>query len=550
MKNIKLYLILLVFVCVGVVGFWIYIRYIKTDDIAPLTFTVNRSSLDQLVRARGKVVSQKSYDLSFATSGTIQSILVKEGEVVSEHQPLVQLDTRGLQHDRASLVSVLAQKQSAYDKLVAGTRSEEVNVYATKVQNAGTVLADAQKSQANVNAKADADLTALYEQVSDLLADASVTADDAVRQDTEVFFSNDDTSVPTLNFFFTNAGLKYSLETDRVSIGQELKSIASDASASSGASQVYLDGYLKNTETHLIHIQTFLDQLASALNSTISLSDTTIAIHKTSVNTARANINTVRTNITTLTQKISVQKSTNQQAITQAQTTINSAKNSLTLSNNELSLKAAGAQSQDLRSALASVSEIQDKIASIDDQIQKSTLESPAEGIISHISFEAHEVVQAGQVVVNFSALGQKIESDVSELDITKIRDNGTQNVNVKLDAYPNVVFKGLVMSTDVQEIVKDGDTYYRVNILLDPQETFVIRSGMSADVAFIVSTAENVLTVPAFLVRKQKGTQIVNVLKNGKRRDVTVKTGVTDGDRMEILEGLSEGDTVFSSAK
>lgn len=549
MKQLRMYLFALILLCASVVGYWAYTRYFKSVDTASLTFVVERGSLDQLVRARGKVVTQKAYDLSFATFGTIKSILVKEGDVVVEHQPLVQLETKELGFERARLASVLSQRQSAYDKLLAGARSEEVAVYVTKVQTADVSFQDAQQSANDTDIKTAADLSALYEQVPDVLSAAFVSADDAIRQQTEALFSNDDTANPKLTFMSSNTGSTSVLETDRVTMGQELKALSIDVASASHASSVVSDGLLKNTDIRLAKMQTFLDRLASVLNSTINLTDTTIATYKTNVNAARTNVNTARTNLTSLQQKIAVQKTANQQLITQAQAAVHSAKNALSLAQNELSLRTAGALSQDLSSAFASISEVRDQIASVDDQISQSTIEAPTSGTITHIAFEKQEVVQAGVPVIHFSSDGQKIESDVNELDIAKIREDGTQRVTVKLDAYPETLLKGHVMSVDALEVVKDGDTYYRANILLDEEGLFVIRSGMSADVTYHVSTREHILTVPVFVVRKKDDQFVVTVLKEGKTKDIQVKTGITDGDRVEIIEGLTEGDVVVTSA-
>lgn len=549
MKHLRIYLAILVLVCTSVVGFWIYTRYFKSEESASLTFSVNRGSLDELVRARGKIVTQKAYDLAFATSGTIQTILVKEGEHVREQQPLVQLDTRSLVHERARLASVLSQRQSAYDKLLAGTRSEEIKVYATKVQSAEAALTDANQSLGDVQTKTEADLTALYEQVPDLLVSASVNADDAIHQQTEALFSNDNGTSPKLTMMFSNFSYTSELEMDRIVMNQELKALALGASSGANASPRSLDGYLLDAETHLARIQTFLDTLASALNFSINVPDATLTTYKSNINLGRTNVNASRTSITALKQKIAVQKTANQQLLTQAQTTVNTAKNTVKLSQDELSLQSAGALSQDLSSARAAVTEIQDQIGSTDDQIEKSTLKAPTEGTISFVAFEAHEVVQAGVVVVNFSSDGQKIESDVSELDIARIREDGTQLVTIKLDAFPGTILNGHVTTIDTQEIIKDGDTYYRVNVLLGSVDHLNIRSGMSTDVAYHVATVKDALTVPAFVVHKKNGQQIVTVMQNKKKHDVVVKTGVTDGDQMEILEGLTEGEIVVSSA-
>lgn len=546
MKHLRLYLFLLIFLCTGIVSAWIYVRYFRSNEAPPLTDVVSKGSVEQLVRARGKVVTQNAYNLSFETGGTIESIMVTEGQSVQEHQSLVQLDTRSLTHDRARLVSVLAQRQAAYDKLLAGARTEEVNITIAKVKSAESALADANQTYTDVSTRALADLSALYQQAPDVLKTASVRADDAVLQRTEAFFTNDDTASPTVKAIFSGA-FTDPLETGRVTSGQELLALAKDAVAATNASQTTLDDLLNKADGHLAKIQSFLDTLTSALNQTINVSEDVLATYKLDVNTGRTNVNASRADITALEQKIVVQKQMNQQSRTQAQTAINTAKSALSLAQDELSLQTAGARAQDISAARSAVSEVQDQIASIDDQIAKSTLHAPVAGVVSSLPFKVHEVVRAGEVIVSFSATGQKIESDVSELDIANIRDDGTQKVSLNIDAYPGVTLSGRVVSIDPLEIVKEGDTYYRVNILMDTQDHLTIRSGMSADVLYHVATKQNVLTIPTYFVHKVQGQEMVTVREKDTTRDVAVKTGVTDGDRIEIVSGLTVGQTIVS---
>lgn len=596
MGKVTRYLVVLVVVCTIIVLFWVFLRYIKKTDENLLTFKVERGSIEEIVRARGKVVTQKEYELSFPMNGTVKKIFVKEGQEVIQGTPLIELDKKTAELERNRLSAVLAQKEASLSKLLAGTRVEEIKVYETKVANAKNVLADAEKkleeaktqsvtdlqttndslsnkklSLEKAKAKAEADIASYYGDVPGVLKDAYIKADDAVRQGTEALFTNDDTANPDLTFSVSNLSYKTNAESKRITAGETLSGFSVDISDVDNASSYELDRLLNSSKSRLEIIRSFLDDLSLLLNKTINVSDATIATYKTSVNTGRTNVNTAITNINNLQQNIVVQKAannvsintaqsnyddaknalgtqknTNQTSLTQAQTAVNAATNALRLAEDEFNLKTSGNRSQEIDSARASVQESQNQLASANEALEKSTITAPADGIVSFVAPEEHEVVTAGQMVVRFSTNGQKIEADISELDIGNISEDGTQKAELLFDAYANTVVTGKIVSVDEQEIMKEGDTYYRVNIMIDEQSEVIIRSGMSADVLIIVSAFENVLHVPSVLVNNKNGKTFVTVLDaKGKRESVEVFTGVSNGDDIEIVSGLEEGQTV-----
>lgn len=71
--------------------------------------------------------------------------------------------------------------------------------------------------------------------------------------------------------------------------------------------------------------------------------------------------------------------------------------------------------------------------------------------------------------------------------------------------------------------------------------------AGQQADVTFTIIAAEQVLTVPSTaIVSGAEGNQIYVI--NGKKAEIQrVETGKKSGGRVEIISGLSEGDTVIA---
>lgn len=68
----------------------------------------------------------------------------------------------------------------------------------------------------------------------------------------------------------------------------------------------------------------------------------------------------------------------------------------------------------------------------------------------------------------------------------------------------------------------------------------------MTANVTIAVATRENVLAVPNKAIKREDGTKVVYVLRNGSPERRAVKTGWKDSDYTEVLSGLKEGEPVL----
>ena len=95
------------------------------------------------------------------------------------------------------------------------------------------------------------------------------------------------------------------------------------------------------------------------------------------------------------------------------------------------------------------------------------------------------------------------------------------------------------------------------MNISLDNQlEDQVIRSGMSADLIINISSKDNIIKIPAFTIFQKNNKKFVQILRDGLQKvdsvdslqEVEIETGISDGDFVEIVAGLSAGQVVVVS--
>ncbi len=212
------------------------------------------------------------------------------------------------------------------------------------------------------------------------------------------------------------------------------------------------------------------------------------------------------------------------------------------------------------------------------ENLYKTSIYAPMDGIISKLSVEKGErVVGTSQMagtemlrIANFNEM--EVLVDVNENDIIRIKDNDTAIIEV--DAYPNRKFTGVV--TQIANSAKnigattDQVTNFEVKVLVLPESYADLmnegknpfRPGMSASVSIQTATRNSVLTVPI-----QSITTRSDLLSDSVKKSLTVNesvenvfvvtgdtlqvrkitTGIQDLNNIEVLTGLKEGEMVVT---
>lgn len=226
--------------------------------------------------------------------------------------------------------------------------------------------------------------------------------------------------------------------------------------------------------------------------------------------------------------------------------------------------------------------------ASVDEAQENLSLTSvfaPMNGIVSKLSVEKGERVvgtsqMAGTEMLRIADLNRmEVRVDVNENDIIRVSVGDTATIDVDAYSYSGKRFKGLVTqiaNTAKDKISDDAVTEFEVRVrilnesyqdLLEENARSPFRPGMTASVDIITTRKNDILVVPlsAVTTREREGEkeasagnaaddekakevdEVVFVKENGKAKMVKVKTGISDFDNIEILEGLEEGMEVIS---
>ncbi len=138
-----------------------------------------------------------------------------------------------------------------------------------------------------------------------------------------------------------------------------------------------------------------------------------------------------------------------------------------------------------------------------------------------------------------------KVTISVDEQDILSVKKG--QKATITMDAIKDRTFEGTITDIADKATTGSGTAKYAVEITIPMDEDMLL--GMSASAKIEVANAENVLTIPVLALQQSGNETFVYTQRNDDgtlEGAKTVKTGVSNGEIVEITEGLSEGDVVY----
>ena len=142
-----------------------------------------------------------------------------------------------------------------------------------------------------------------------------------------------------------------------------------------------------------------------------------------------------------------------------------------------------------------------------------------------------------------------ELEVEVDEIDMPGVKLG--QRTIIDVDALPDVQLEGKVTAIYPVPLEEGGVIVYQVKIELTVPDGSGIMIGMSTDADIIINERSNVLLVPDRAIKKDsEGNPIVEVVINEEFEERSVVIGTSDGLQTEVLEGLKEGETVFTGKR
>ena len=183
-------------------------------------------------------------------------------------------------------------------------------------------------------------------------------------------------------------------------------------------------------------------------------------------------------------------------------------------------------------------------------RLEETTIHAPVTGTVLSVNVEVGSIVASGITNVNGGTTLMTV-ADLSDLRVVGAIDEAQvgqvevgQEVTVRVDAYPQRSFTGLVDRVSPLGVETSNIVTFDVEVVINDQAAHLLRSGMSADLEIVTQRYEDVALIPITAIQGQ-GKRMSVTLASGEQQ--RIKTGPTDGVRMVVLEGLAPGDEIVS---
>jgi membrane fusion protein (multidrug efflux system) len=198
------------------------------------------------------------------------------------------------------------------------------------------------------------------------------------------------------------------------------------------------------------------------------------------------------------------------------------------------------ATAQSYERAAMDLQTVQGLISVQTEKIADYTIVAPMDGVVLRRDGEIGEIAEAGQILFRIGVPKPlQVVAEVNEEDIPRVVLG--QTALFRTDAFPERTLQG-----KVNEITPMGDVVaktFRVKIAL-PDDT-PLKPGMSVEANIITREKPNALLVPADALQGNA----VFVIDGARVRKRAVTVGIRGTRTVEILSGLSEGESVASPA-
>lgn len=213
-------------------------------------------------------------------------------------------------------------------------------------------------------------------------------------------------------------------------------------------------------------------------------------------------------------------------------------------------LKDKSVSRSDYDEAQANLQAAQSQVAAKRALIRQKRIRTPFSGLLGIRRVDLGQYLAPGAKIVSLQAL-DPIYVDYSLPERHFARISRDQEVRVRVQAYPGVVFKGRILA--ISSRIETRTRNIRVRATLENRDRR-LRPGMFAEVHTQLPERKAVLTLPRTAVTYTPYGDSVFVIEETDQGLVVqrrqVKTGEVQGGRVEILEDLQTGDRVVSAGQ
>ena len=538
-------------------GWWVYgLVNPKTTAAHYILGNVSSGTIISVVSGSGQVSPSNQVTINPKASGTVKSVLVKNGQQVAAGQALAYIDSADEYNAVQSAQTDLKSTQLSLQKIelpptqLSVTQSQ--NALAKAQESAQTAVASLAKAYSdgyNDTVSAYVDLPDIMTGLKDV--DLGTEASRGVQWNIDYYKSAVVTWDPEAGTFRDNAYQTYTtaLSSYNTSLADYQATSASSATSS-------IASIISETARMTQDVQTALN----ASDALLQLYEGQIKDHN---QVPSPFADSSLTNLSNYLSKMNTHVSallSDSNTITNDQLAISDANRTIGEDQQSLAQLQAGANSLDLQSAQLTVQQKETALAQAQQNLDNYTIRSPISGTLANLSLHVGDTVSSGTSAAVVITTQQVADLSLNEIDAAKV--SAGQKVTLTFDAIPDLTLTGTVGNVSALGTVTQGVVSYGVQIAFDTQDAR-IKAGMTVNAQIQTAVHQNVLTVPSSAIKSQ-GTQnyvqvfipaipdaevqaagSLGIVSSSAPQNVPVTMGISDDTNTEILSGLTQNEQI-----
>ncbi len=488
------------------------------------TFTVMKRDIENVLSGTGTLQPQDSYNVNALSSGEILEDYFEEGDEVTEDQLLMKIDSSNLE-------TSLERAENSYE-------------------NAVERLEDLLESKQDLNVKSDYSgiVQVMDIEVGDEIRAGEVIANIVDRETMliDIYFLQSDA-------FNINKG-----ETASLFVGEQLENLSGIVEKVSPTYEINSNG-VKITE------------ITISVKNPGAITESTFAMAKVGEYSCTGQANFYYN----VNETVNAESAGTVTYINKNKGEwINKGEVLVTLENEDID--------DSIKDAQDSVEDALNSLEDAQDAFDNYEITAPISGTVIQKNYKKGEKIGSSSggstiaVIYDLSAL--KFDMNIDELDIDDLKIG--QEVKITSDAKPGVTYTGSITKISIQGATSNGTTYYPITVTVDNygQDTDnALRPGMNIDAEIILEKVENALVVPIGAVGRGNKVKVIKtdgkvteqtgkpqksefvegekpqipggystVPNDTEYEEITVNTGISDEEFIQIISGLNEGDVVI----
>ena len=213
---------------------------------------------------------------------------------------------------------------------------------------------------------------------------------------------------------------------------------------------------------------------------------------------------------------------------------------------------------EELANAQSALEIVRDGISRNTRSSSTTQIRSTITGMILNVPVKVgNSVIQSnsfndGTTIASVANMNDMIfRGNVDETEIGKIREG--MPIKLTVGALGTRTFDAVLEYVSPKGEEKNGAIQFEIKAAVSLPDTSFVRAGYSANAEIVLERAENVLTIPESTVEFHGDTAFVQVVKQEKPKQIfekrQIKTGLSDGIKIEVKEGLTEKDKIRGAA-